>query len=586
MAQPPPPNNGENGRNKTNTNPFRALDSNAMDVDDTDDFLNGPDADDFGSDYESAADDIPNPPAYSVAQADAQEDIELALALSASLASPALSTRTGPTSTSNPWSREKSSNGVSTASVQAAQREREMTWSTPLTSVSGSLFDVDPPNYATIASSGGTRSNANNRKSMCVVCETKPAFNNGYRSFPTCGNTCARLLDEAQKGVPKTRLPPNSNHGHLGNPKRNAGSSSSRGTAAGSHSSRSTSSPIKMCRVCGLRPIYQKGGKVFPTCGLTCAAKLHAPGSIPMCDYCHERPKVVINDKIFPHCGRTCRDKAKPAGGAHYYTTRATPGASHNYSPSPSSSSAARKAVVGDSSTCTTCVLCWAAPKKGPKNDFCSDLCTDIAVQRGPFLLEIPRGHASFQIVEQHCIENWKTKQSNYPIIKRIYMVQPHAGFEAAYRAYQAQISSPVGLNRNGNEVRHWISPSRQCSLGDAGYTTPCDSTKCMLCSLVRTSPKSSTCKGILTMSELERAVERATNMAKGRGNILLLSQVLIGKAYERSKNELDSPLPQGYNSVRLVEYTLYGLGSNIHHGDNVVFDCRAVKPLYLITFE
>jgi hypothetical protein len=585
---------------KSNTNPFRSTDSNAMDVDDADDFLNGPDADDFGSDYESAADDIAvapptstspqdksrPPPAYSVAQADAQEDIDLAFALSASLASPALGTGRGTTSYSNLWNTQKSSNGVSTASVQAAQRERDLTWPTPGTNISGPLADIDPPNYATITSSGGTRSSANNRKPMCVVCEVRSAFNNGYRSFPTCGNTCARLLEEAQKGVPKAKLPPNSNHGHMGNPNRGASSSSSRGPGAGNYPSRGASSPIKMCQVCRLRPIYQKGGKVYPTCGLTCAAKLQAPGSVPMCDYCHERPKVVINDKIFPHCGRTCRDKAKPAGGAHYYTTRTTSRASYSYSSSPSSS--APRKTTADSAKCTTCILCWAAPRRSPKEDFCSDLCADIALQQGPFLLEIPRGHASFQFVEQHCIDNWKTTQSNYPIIKRIYMVQPHADFDAAYRAYQTQVSSPVWPTRTGNEVRHWISPSRQCFLGDAGYTTPCDSTKCMLCSLVRTSSKSNVySKGVHTMSDLERAVEKATRMAKGHGNILLLSQVLLGTTCEKSKNELDGPLPPpGYDSIRLVEYTMFGLGSSTHYGDNLVFDSRAIKPLYLITFE
>lgn len=178
---------------KTNTNPFRPTDSNAMDVDDADNFLNGPDADDFGSEYESAADDIgvapptstsqPDksrpPPAYSVAQADAQEDMDLALAMSASLASPALGTGRGTTSNSKPWTTQKSPNGVSTASVQAAQREIELAWQTPRTNVSGPLADRDPPNYATIASTGGTRSSANTRKPMCVV-----STRNTNRSIP------------------------------------------------------------------------------------------------------------------------------------------------------------------------------------------------------------------------------------------------------------------------------------------------------------------------------------------------------------------------------------------------------------------
>ena len=37
-------------------------------------------------------------------------------------------------------------------------------------------------------------------------------------------------------------------------------------------------------KVCRIRPRYQKNGKIFPTCGLTCAAKLQRPGSVEMCE--------------------------------------------------------------------------------------------------------------------------------------------------------------------------------------------------------------------------------------------------------------------------------------------------------------
>jgi len=43
------------------------------------------------------------------------------------------------------------------------------------------------------------------------ICNERPAYNDGRRAFPTCGNTCAREL-EAQKMTPSTRK---SNHSYL-----------------------------------------------------------------------------------------------------------------------------------------------------------------------------------------------------------------------------------------------------------------------------------------------------------------------------------------------------------------------------------
>ncbi|KJA21609.1 hypothetical protein HYPSUDRAFT_684903 [Hypholoma sublateritium FD-334 SS-4] len=81
---------------------------------------------------------------------------------------------------------------------------------------------------------------------LCVICKTRPQFNNGRRAFPTCGNTCARALQDL--GIPH-------------------GSSMSDFNGTGP--------VIKMCYVCNVRPRYQRGGKAYPTCGLTCATKLH-----------------------------------------------------------------------------------------------------------------------------------------------------------------------------------------------------------------------------------------------------------------------------------------------------------------------
>lgn len=89
------------------------------------------------------------------------------------------------------------------------------------------------------------------------VCQDKPAFNDGHRSFPTCGKTCARLLEEAQQAGPEAKLPPNSSHSRMGNPNRGGSSSSSRGIGINSSSVDVTLGPMKMCEVCFICIFYQ-----------------------------------------------------------------------------------------------------------------------------------------------------------------------------------------------------------------------------------------------------------------------------------------------------------------------------------------
>ncbi|KAF8150716.1 hypothetical protein B0H34DRAFT_149888 [Crassisporium funariophilum] len=110
---------------------------------------------------------------------------------------------------------------------------------------------------------------------MCIVCDQRPCYNDGQKSFPTCGYTCAAIQNSNNKD-------------HL------------------------IDGQLKMCEVCNLRPRCRRRGKIYPTCGLSCAAKRHPPGTA-MCDFCKQRPRSVVNGKVYPHCGLTCRDKAKNA---------------------------------------------------------------------------------------------------------------------------------------------------------------------------------------------------------------------------------------------------------------------------------
>ncbi len=108
--------------------------------------------------------------------------------------------------------------------------------------------------------------------------------------------------------------------------------------------------------------------------------------SIQSPQFCKQRPKVFINGRTFSHCGRTCRDKARSAAPGYLLSSEKLP--SGNLSLIPASQQG--------SGTCSTCLNCWKAKANPPNDEFCSLQCKTIVDRRAPVLLEIPRGHISF----------------------------------------------------------------------------------------------------------------------------------------------------------------------------------------------
>ncbi|KIM41686.1 hypothetical protein M413DRAFT_27285 [Hebeloma cylindrosporum] len=380
----------------------------------------------------------------------------------------------------------------------------------------------------------GAATGPTSSKAMCVICKKQPSYNDGHRTFPTCGNTCAAKLEAARNIEFSSR---NKNQVHY--PKRSGKSSTH--IVNGHHHANSKANVIRMCEVCRVRPRFQKNGKIFPTCGLTCAAKLQRPGSVEMCELCKKRPRVVINGHKFPHCGRKCRDKAK-AGDTAVLTTSTTP-------------------------------------------EFASYQCKGLADRRAPFLLEVPRGHVAFKEVADLFSASWRYSRSPCPAVKKVYMVVLKPSFGAKYDFYRSKVSHSL-FKRKGNEKRVWLGMTRTCGLGNSGNTVPCKSVKCVLCSLVRSSVSQEIAQGgIQTSSSLAKAVELSNRARKGGGlKVVLLANVLFGREIEKGMHELVLPLPpQGFNSVHLVERRL--VGGKVDHGESLVFDGDAIKPLYLISY-
>ncbi|KAF9526064.1 hypothetical protein CPB83DRAFT_858606 [Crepidotus variabilis] len=419
-------------------------------------------------------------------------------------------------------------------------------------------------NRMSSSSSSARQSNSttNNRRSspspdMCINCGVRPKFKQGFQVFPACGEECGRAL-AAMHGF--TDHHNDVRRGQMHNPNHTSSSnSSSRQSGPGFIASffNPAPPPLKMCKVCGVRPRCQRGTRIFPTCGLTCAAKLNPPrssDSTEMCEYCKQRPKVVMNGRRFPHCGRTCRDKAKAADDA--------------------------STTASSSGSCTTCLNCWKQFADPPKEDFCSTRCKGIIERRAPMLLEVPRGHVSFNAVERAFKLSWGQQKSQCPSVKKIYMVIMNPSQISRFEEYGSNAMLRGNLKKKVKDAR-WIGNHRECGIGDSGNMTPCGSPRCTMCVVLRAShAKQNLGDGISTTS-LPKAAQIASTTKKRTSHVVMMTHVYPGKAVEL---EVGEPLPQGYDSVRLVGYTPFG--KKIDMDEHIVYDCDALRPLYFISYE
>ncbi|PPQ90275.1 hypothetical protein CVT25_013100 [Psilocybe cyanescens] len=410
----------------------------------------------------------------------------------------------------------------------------------------------------TKSSTQSDASSGSYKQKLCVVCRIRPVYDDGKHVYPTCGNKCSQKLESTTPGGSNSNIM----RGEMSNP-QSPSSSPLFSSLFGSNQSESRPTrQIKMCEVCHQRPKHQRGGKIYPTCGLTCAAKLQAQtqGPVEMCDFCKKRPKVVMNGKIFPQCGKTCRDNAKLAMNAAI-----------------------------NSATCTSCLICWKATKMGDSSDFCSTTCEAAAESRAPYLIELPRGHVAFKKVADMYMENWKLTGRTPRRIKKIYMVKMKSSSLQNYEQYRTTtirngVHSSV-FRRKGNEQRGWLGLTRECGFGDTGNMEPCSSNACLLCCIVRsTVAPDKFPEGIMTTALLPRATDVASVGGKKRAsNVVLYGKVVLGKVVERS--DMLPPLPPvGSNTVHLVSYTRTGV--KLDYQEMVVFDGNAIQPHYLISFE
>ncbi|TEB30486.1 hypothetical protein FA13DRAFT_1792468 [Coprinellus micaceus] len=162
--------------------------------------------------------------------------------------------------------------------------------------------------------------------------------------------------------------------------------------------------------VCKTHSAYRSG---YVTCGLKCAEKLCKDGGDPtMCDYCHRKPRSAGSSQ----CGTPCVEMAKVA-----------------------------------------CLLCKSRPKNGVGYHLCGKTCKRIATKTTPLILEAPKGHKTYEMVEKRFQTAWHNVTVQLPAIKRIFKIIEDDEFLRPYAEYK---------ELKGKECFRYHGTGRECQLG------------------------------------------------------------------------------------------------------------------------
>ncbi|KAJ3540654.1 hypothetical protein NMY22_g4206 [Coprinellus aureogranulatus] len=363
---------------------------------------------------------------------------------------------------------------------------------------------------------------------VCIVCQSRPRYVNpktGQSPYPTCGLKCAAVLQQDASALIRS--------GALGGSRRN--SYPSRGIPRNGtltqaarreaqytnpRQSRPSAHPIQTklaCVVCKAQPAHRR----YVTCGLKCAEKLCKDGGDSnMCDYCHRKPRSTGSTQ----CGTVCQAKAKVA-----------------------------------------CLLCKCRPKNGVGYHLCGRTCKSIAIKSTPSILEAPKGHKTYEMVEKKFQSAWHNVTVQLPTIKKIFKIIEDEAFLRPYADYK---------KLKGNECFRYHGTGRQCQLG-VSTTQLCSSATCPVCNILKTSfnvslarPGGAFGAGVYTSS----APNKAYNYTGGNG-ALLLTKVVLGKVFDVKNFGAVTAPPAGYDSVVYDRY-------NGHLNETIVYQNEAIRPV------
>ncbi|CAL1717325.1 unnamed protein product [Somion occarium] len=362
-------------------------------------------------------------------------------------------------------------------------------------------------------------------------------------------------------------------------------------------SSPPTGSVNNLCEVCHIRPKFVDGSKTHPYCGRTCASKATpSPGN---CEFCHARPKRFDGTRLHPYCSKSCAINAEAA--TRQASLHIPP---HGICHIPGCSKPVYRSNGHASKYCSlahkslaenSCIWCRKAPKQGDKH-FCGLACSDEARKKGPIIVEIPDDHVTFQGVESQFKSSWRHDDKVCPTVRRIYKIIPEQSSLDKYDAYRDAVEARGQFVQDGrsagNENRRWHGTTRDCHLGDRGHTQFCSSSKCSLCSIMKTSYKLNLWgkktgwgrfgAGIYTSSTSSKSNDYSSNTDPNAPlKAIILNKVVVGKGYKmtRDNTSLTAP-PAGFDSV------LAEKGSRLNHDELVVYTNDAIRPSYLVMYD
>ncbi|KAF9477458.1 hypothetical protein BDN70DRAFT_881153 [Pholiota conissans] len=385
---------------------------------------------------------------------------------------------------------------------------------------------------------------------VCIVCQQRPPHSANGKSYPTCGRTCAKVYDRLKKSIPSsTSVSDGTSVRRFANQRSPATIRRMASSIAGpsrrrqstidelSHDLRSLNlqnPPIRTeaasrqrnsCVVCLVG--FCEDGR-FVTCGIACTEKLSKTGSANpnMCNYCHRRPKVAGKNQ----CDAGCEDLAKMA-----------------------------------------CLFCKSRPKIKPYH-LCGRTCKIIATKSTPLILEAPTGHTTYEFVKKKFKDSWMIPTNPMPIIKHVFKIIEGKEFLQPYDQYKKRI---------GNEVFRYHGTTRRCSLGSGNNTQLCSNTSCSLCSILRTSFKTSLASpqgafgpGVYTSS----ASNKAYSYTSSGSGAIILTKVILGTVRKVSRWNEVMACPPGSHSVVFER-------ENNCLNETIVYSDDAIRPVFLITF-
>ncbi|OSX60037.1 hypothetical protein POSPLADRAFT_1149057, partial [Postia placenta MAD-698-R-SB12] len=282
-----------------------------------------------------------------------------------------------------------------------------------------------------------------------------------------------------------------------------------------------------LCVICNDRLCFRRGPDIFLTCGMACLKSLCSGGGDRLkCSYCHRKPKLTSSD----HCGPTCRSRSRVA-----------------------------------------CLMCRCRPKLG-KYHFCGRACKKLAMETAPKILEVPQNHDTWDMVATKFKKAWKpTMGEPVPQIKHVYKIVESSVFLKPYDTYKKKV---------GNERFCYHGMPRDCQLGNTGRTTLCSSRSCPLCNILKTSfntnlgsPEGGFGAAIYTSS----AANKFYNYSQP-GGAILLNKVALGRVYNASNFREVTSLPAGYNSVVFDR-------DNGRLNETIVYHNDAIRPVFLLVF-